>query len=71
VSIETLGNGDVKLSYAGIPQYYYALDWTHDLTAPVSWAPITTNQAATNGVLVFTNTPSMPGPDFYRTRYVP
>jgi autotransporter-associated beta strand protein len=71
VSIETLGNGDVKLSYAGIPGYNYSLDWTHDLSAPIVWTPIVTNQAGANGALAFTNTPSMPGPDFYRTRYVP
>jgi autotransporter-associated beta strand protein len=71
VSIDTLGNGDVKLSYAGIPGYNYALDWTHDLNPPVAWTAILTNQAGTNGSLLFTNTPSSPGPDFYRTRYVP
>ena len=71
VSITSLPNGDVQLVYAGIPNYNYALDWTHSLTAPVTWIPLSTNMADSIGTLIFTNTPSNPGPDFYRTRYVP
>jgi hypothetical protein len=35
------------------------------------WTPLMTNQVMTNGWLFFTNRPSVPGPDFYRTRHVP
>ncbi len=70
VAISSLPNGDVQLTYAGIPNYNYALDWTHNLTPPVTWIPLSTNQADSIGMLVFTNTPSG-GSDFYRTRYVP
>jgi autotransporter-associated beta strand protein len=65
-----LPNGDVQLSFLGIPGYNYALDWTHSLNAPVEWSPVITNTAASNGQLSFTNTPSG-GNDYYRTRYVP
>jgi hypothetical protein len=70
VSLDILGNGDVMLSYRGIPHYNYALEWTHNLTPPIQWQPVLTNQANSTGLLVFTNTPSG-GNDFYRTRYVP
>ena len=65
-----LGNGNVAMSFAGIPGDKYALDWTHSLTPPVTWLPLVTNTAAANGLLFYTNTPSG-GNDFYRTRYTP
>jgi hypothetical protein len=61
---------NVRVSFLGIPGLNYALDVTHDLTAPITWTPVVTNPAAANGLLVFTNTPSG-GQSFYRTRYVP
>jgi autotransporter-associated beta strand protein len=64
------GSGQVTMSFAGIPGDRYALDWTQSLTPPVVWAPLITNTAAANGILLYTNTPSVPGPDFYRTRFV-
>jgi autotransporter-associated beta strand protein len=70
VGIETLGNGDAKLTYRGIPGYNYALDWAHYMTNPIPWIPLITNQADGTGLLEFTNTPSG-GNDFYRTRDVP
>jgi hypothetical protein len=63
-------SGNARLTYLGIPGSKYALDWTHSLSAPVTWEPLVTNTAAGNGYLLFTNTPSG-GSDFYRTRYVP
>jgi hypothetical protein len=71
VSITTLPNNDVKLIFLGIPGYSYALDWAHELSVSTIWEPLITNQASGTGLLLFTNTPSSPGPDFYRTRYVP
>jgi hypothetical protein len=55
------------MTYAGIPGYSYALDYTADLTPQVVWTPLVTNVAAGNGVLIFTNTAT----GFYRTRWVP
>lgn len=70
IASDTLGNGDVRLIYRGIPGFSYALDWTHSLTPPISWTPLGTNQVNPTGALLFTNTPSG-GADFYRTRHVP
>jgi hypothetical protein len=71
VAAETLGNGDHKLSYFGVPGFSYALEATGDLTPPVTWAPLMTNQASSaNGQLIFTNTPGSL-PIYYRTHYVP
>jgi len=69
VNAQMIGGSEV-LTYLGIPGYHYALDETHDLTPPPTWTPVTTNTAASDGMLNFTNTPSG-GSDFYRTRYVP
>jgi hypothetical protein len=69
--LELLNNGQANLGFLGNPGLYYALDWTHSLNPPVTWLPLTTNQAATDGSILFTNTPSpAPTNDFYRTRYV-
>jgi len=70
LSVPQMINGNVVLSYLGIPGYTYALDWTHSLSTPITWLPLLTNAAAGNGALNFTNTPSG-GSDYYRTRYVP
>jgi hypothetical protein len=72
LSATVLLGGDLELSYLGIPGTNYVLDLTHDLTPPVSWTGLKTNAAAANGVILFTNTPSLsPTNDFYRTRYAP
>jgi hypothetical protein len=57
------------LKYAGIPSYSNAVEWTHDLTPPVTWTPLLTSQANSVGLIFFTNTPSGTS-DFYRTRHV-
>lgn len=69
---EDIGDGTVRLKFLGIPDYKYALEWTHDLTPTITWVPLVTNQASTNGLVVYTNTPSgNPSTDYYRTRWVP
>jgi len=70
LSVSVLGGGDVELTYLGIPGENYALEWTHDLTPPITWDSIVTKAAAGNGYLIFTNTPSG-GNDFYRTTHIP
>ena len=62
--------GQEVVSFAGIPDDQYALDWTTNLAAPIIWVPVATNTAADDGSLIFTNAPSG-GNDFYRARYVP
>jgi ubiquitin len=66
----TVGS-DVRLTYLGIPNLTYALDRTYNLTPPIDWQPQFTNSAATNGVIIFTNTPAAGTNNFWRTRYVP
>jgi hypothetical protein len=70
LSAQLVGGYEV-MSFAGIPGYQYALDWTTNLSLPISWIPVVTNAAATNGFLIFSNPPSGAPQDFYRTRYVP
>jgi hypothetical protein len=62
--------GKVILRYVGIPYLNYALECAHDLTPPIPWTPLLTNQVDAAGSLSFTNTPSG-GSDFYRTVWVP
>jgi autotransporter-associated beta strand protein len=72
LSAVVIGGGDLQLTYLGIPGTNYALEVTHDLTPPVSWAALQTNPASPTGQIVFTNTPSLaPTNDFYRTSYAP
>ena len=68
LSAVTDGSGDRVMKYLGIPGYQYALDWKTNL--PDAWTPVLTNTAGANGVMLFTNTPSVTGTDFYRTRWV-
>jgi fibronectin-binding autotransporter adhesin len=70
VSIVDLGGGNFQLTFAGIPSFAYALDWTANLDAPVAWTPQMTNRAGTNGMIVYTNQQSA-SPSFWKTRYVP
>jgi hypothetical protein len=60
-------SGQEVLSFAGIPNNSYALEWTDNLMPPVTWAALFTNTAADDGSLHFTNTPSG-NASFYRTR---
>jgi len=62
---------DIRLSFPGVPTNQYALQWTHDLTPVMSWSALVTNPAATNRLVIFTNTPSADGLDFYRVRLAP
>jgi len=67
-----LGNGELQLSFLGIPGTNYVLEITHALPPTGVWATLQTKAAAANGSLVFTNTPSLaPTNDFYRVRYSP
>ena len=67
-----LGNGDLQLSFLGIPGTNYVLEITHELPPAGVWTELQSKAAAANGFLIFTNTPSLaPTNDFYRVRYVP
>ncbi len=63
-------DGTATISYLGIPGYHYALETTPSLTLPVTWTPVITNTANTNGQLNFTFDTSA-GQGYFRTRYVP
>jgi hypothetical protein len=54
----------------GIPGYQYALDTTTNLTLPITWTPVITNTASTNGQLSFTFSITA-GEGYFRTRSVP
>ena len=67
-----MSGGNETMEFLGIPGFKYALDETHYLTPPVTWTPVVTNTAASDGTMHFTNTVSGIGDgDYYRTRYVP
>ncbi|MCX6896836.1 MAG: autotransporter-associated beta strand repeat-containing protein, partial [Verrucomicrobia bacterium] len=65
--VGTITNGTVELRFAGIPTFPYALDWATNLTAPINWMPVITNNADTNGLVNFTNTSAEPA-NYFRTR---
>ncbi|MCX6930904.1 MAG: hypothetical protein NT154_48030, partial [Verrucomicrobia bacterium] len=70
ISVQVLGVGGVRLSYAGNGGAKYAIDRTFKL-APANWVPLVTNAAGSDGLLVFTNTPNSNTNNFWRIRSVP
>ena len=68
--VGSIVNNAVVLTYLGLPDYHCTLEWTTNLSRPITWVPVVTNTVATNGWLTFTNTlPALPS--FFRTRYFP
>jgi len=65
-----LAGNQVVLSYLGIPDSDYALEWAPNLTPPVVWTTQQTNTTAVDGTLNFTNSADLPQ-NFYRTQLVP
>ncbi len=63
------GNGTSTIHFAGIPGYSYALETTPSLTLPITWTPVQTNTAASNGALSFTFSTAS-GQCYYRTHYL-
>lgn len=64
-----IGAGTVALSYLGVPNSSYALDWATNLTPPINWVGVETNTASASGSLLFTNS-SAAAENYFRTRYV-
>ncbi len=63
------GNGTSTINFAGIPGYSYALETTPSLTLPITWTPVQTNTAASNGALSFTFSTAS-GQGYFRTHYL-
>jgi autotransporter-associated beta strand protein len=63
------GDGTISLKYLGIPGYNYAVEATTSLAQPITWTPVVTNTASSNGQLNFTISTS--AGNYFRTRYVP
>ena len=66
----SVSNNVFTLTYLGIPGYAYAVEHATNLTPPIVWTPVATNQAATNGYLIF-NVTSTNMHNYFRTRSVP
>lgn len=62
------GGSTVTITFAGIPNRYYVVESTTNLSAPVPpmWVKIRTNQAGANGIWSLTDT-VVPGSRFYRS----
>jgi alpha-tubulin suppressor-like RCC1 family protein len=67
---QRLTNGQIQLSFVGIPTANYALDDSTSLS-PANWIPVATNPATSYGTLIFTNTPDSTINHFWRIRSVP
>jgi len=66
----SISNGIFELTYLGLPTNSYAIEHTTNLTPPIVWTPLLTNQAATNGYLNFSIT-NAGDVNFFRTKHVP
>jgi hypothetical protein len=64
-----LTDGRVQLSFVGIAETNYALDWSVSLASP-NWLPQTTNPANSFGALAFTSAPTPTTNNFWRVRLV-
>ena len=62
------GGSSVTITFAGIPNRYYIVESTTNLSMPVppNWERVHTNQAATNGIWSYTD-PVSSGSRFYRS----
>lgn len=70
LALAPIGNGSLRLIFAGWPTFRYSLDRTHDLVEPAVWEPLQTNWAGAQGFVIYTNTP-IPGlNNFYRARRI-
>jgi len=67
---QPLGGTNMQLSFVGVANANYALDWSSSLS-PANWIPQATNAAGSFGALVFTNTPDATTNNFWRIRSVP
>lgn len=65
-----LANGNMRLSFVGIPGRFYVMDRSYSLS-PANWIPQVTNSTSSDGVLVFTNRPNAATNNFWRVRSVP
>ncbi len=64
------GGTNIQLSFVGVANANYALDWSGSLS-PANWIPQATNPASSFGPLVFTNAPVLATNNFWRIRSVP
>lgn len=71
VGATPLADGQVRLTYVGVPGYRYALDRADNLAYPIPWIPQVTNQANSLGQIIFTNQPDGATNNFWRTRHLP
>lgn len=69
ISGQLLNGGQIRLSYLGSAEAYYALEHTISLS-PANWVSQATNITDAAGVLVFTNTPNVATNNFWRIRLV-
>jgi alpha-tubulin suppressor-like RCC1 family protein len=70
ITAQLLDDGGVRFSFVGLPGNSYALDRSLSLDSPV-WVPQTTNTAAQDGLVVFTNSPALASINFWRVRATP
>ena len=64
-----LSNGNLTMTYSGTAGRKYLWEVTDNLNPPVTWTPLQTSTADSNGVVSFTTTPTG-SPDFYRVQDV-
>jgi fibronectin type 3 domain-containing protein len=61
----TLSNDNLTITFSGTAGRLYLIEWTASLNSPVTWTPLQSSTAGSNGLVTFTTTPAGT-PDFYR-----
>ena len=67
---QLMGGTNMQLSFVGVANANYALDWSGSLS-PANWIPQATNPASSFGALVFSNALVLATNNFWRIRAVP
>jgi len=70
LSITPLPNGHMLITFVGVAGRAYTIEWTEELTPPVLWNRLTTQQAGLQGIIEVEDPTDPPPPQrIYRTVY--
>jgi len=55
ISGVTFVSGNVQMNFSGTPGYVYVIEGTTNLNSPITWVPLSTNAADSNGLFNYTD----------------
>ncbi len=70
LSISNVGANSFRLVFAGLPNKYYQIEKSHDLTNTNAWMKMTNRLANSNGYFDWTDTNATNNRAFYRSYHI-